>query len=141
MFRGQTEHSIDDKNRLTVPAKFREELGETFFVTKGLDNCLFVFSGPEWEHFEEKLRELPMASGRASHRFFFSGAAECAMDKQGRILLPANLKEYASITKDVVIVGVSNRLEIWDKGKWESYNNSDDLSSDEIASQLELLNV
>ena len=141
MLIGEYQHNIDPKGRVIMPAKFREDLGEHFYVTKGLDGCLFVLSPREWKRLQDKVMAMPISKARGLQRFFFSGAAEAEPDKQGRILLPANLKEYASITKDVVIVGVSNRLEIWDKGKWESYNNSDDLSSDEIASQLELLNV
>ena len=141
MFRGEFEHNIDDKGRVTIPAKFRDELGADFFVTKGLDNCLFVFSREEWESFEEKLRQLPMSSGRASHRFFLSGAAECTLDKQGRVLVPPNLRNHAGLAKDVVVVGVSNRVEIWDKAKWIEYTTSEELSADEVASQLEMLNV
>ncbi len=141
MFRGESEHSLDDKNRLTIPQRFRLGLGELFYVTKGLDNCLFVFPKDEWESFEKKLCELPVSAGRASHRFFFSGAADCTCDKQGRILIPANLKEYASILRDVVIVGVAGRVEIWAKEKWVEYNESVAASPDEIASQLEMLNM
>ena len=141
MFRGESEHSLDEKNRLTVPQRLRVGLGELFYVTKGLDNCLFVFPQEEWEEFERKLCELPLSSGRASHRFFFSGASECSCDKQGRILIPASLRDYASITRDVVIVGVAGRVEIWAKEKWIEYNESVSASPDEIASQLELLNM
>ncbi len=141
MFRGESEHSLDEKNRLTVPQRFRQGLGEVFYVTKGLDNCLFVFPANEWEEFEKKLCQLPVSSGRASHRFFFSGATECSCDKQGRILIPATLKEYSSIIRDVVIVGVASRIEIWSKEKWVEYNESVSASPDEIASQLEMLNM
>ncbi|MDB4897002.1 MAG: MraZ protein [Firmicutes bacterium] len=123
MFMGEFQHSVDAKGRLIIPAKLREGLGERFVATKGLENCLFVFPPKEWEAFGEKLRSLPLASGaaRAFTRLFFSGATECEVDPQGRILLPANLREYAGLDKDVVIMGVSNRVEIWAKGAWEDY--------------------
>lgn len=141
MFRGQSEHALDAKNRLTIPARFREELGEVFFVTKGLDNCLFVFSGGEWEKFEAKLLEQPLSTGRNAHRYFFSGACECTLDKMGRILLPPHLKDHAFIEKDVVIVGVASRLEVWSKARWEAYNTCESFSDEEIAAQLELLQI
>lgn len=141
LFRGESEHSLDEKNRLTIPQRLRSELGEVFYVTRGLDNCLFAFPATEWNAFEEKLCSLPMSTGRASMRFFFSGTMECSCDKQGRILLSQALRDYADITKDVVIVGVSKRVEIWSKEKWVAYNESISADPDEIASQLELLNM
>ncbi|MBP2644871.1 MAG: cell division protein MraZ [Firmicutes bacterium] len=125
MFMGEYLHTIDNKGRLTFPAKFRDLLGETFVATKGLDNCLFVYTQGEWAMLEEKLKKLPMAKpeARAFVRFFFSGAAEVQCDKQGRVLLPPNLREHAALDKDVVVIGVSNRVEIWDKTNWDAYNN------------------
>jgi len=125
MFMGEYLHTIDNKGRLTFPAKFRDLLGETFVATKGLDNCLFVYTQGEWAMLEEKLKKLPMAKpeARAFVRFFFSGAAEVQCDKQGRVLLPPNLREHAALDKDVVVIGVSNRVEIWDKANWDAYNN------------------
>lgn len=121
---GEYLHSIDDKGRLILPVKFREELGASFIVTKGLDNCLFVYDKNEWAILETKLKQLPLGKpeARAFVRFFFSGAAEISCDKQGRVLLPNNLREYAHIDKDVVVIGVSNRIEIWDKVAWDVYN-------------------
>jgi MraZ protein len=121
---GEYLHTIDAKGRLILPAKFREELGELFIVTKGLDNCLFVYAKEEWAILEGKLKQLPLAKpeARAFVRFFFAGAAEVECDKQGRVLLPTNLREYAQVEKDVVILGVSNRVEIWSKSVWDSYN-------------------
>ncbi len=121
---GEYLHSIDDKGRLFLPAKFREELGDSFIVTKGLDNCLFVYDKKEWAILETKLKQLPLAKpeARAFVRFFFSGGAEIACDKQGRVLLPNTLREYAHIDKDVVVIGVSNRIEIWNKEAWDTYN-------------------
>lgn len=124
MFMGEYLHTIDGKGRLIVPAKFREALGEKFIATKGLDHCLFVYPAEEWQALEEKLRALPFTQPdvRAFVRFFFSGATECEVDKQGRILLPANLREYAQLEKDVVLVGVSSRVEIWSQALWTDYS-------------------
>jgi MraZ protein len=121
---GEYLHSVDDKGRLILPAKFREELGDSFIVTKGLDNCLFVYDKKEWAILENKLKQLPLGKpeARAFVRFFFSGGAEITCDKQGRILLPNNLREYAHIDKDVVVIGVSSRIEIWNKEVWDTYN-------------------
>lgn len=121
---GEYLHTIDSKGRLILPAKFREELGEQFIATKGLDNCLFVYSKDEWVILENKLKQLPLAKpeARAFVRFFFSGAAEMECDKQGRILLPTNLREHAKLDKDIVVIGVSNRIEIWSKVLWDAYN-------------------
>src|SRR5690606_26161936 len=124
MFMGEFRHSIDSKGRLIMPAKFRENLGEQFVVTRGLDRCLFVYPRTEWSVLEEKIKTLPMTKKdvRAFVRTLFSGATECEVDKQGRINLPNNLLEYAKIEKDVVIIGVSTRVEIWSASEWESYS-------------------
>lgn len=121
---GEFQHSIDEKGRMIVPARFRDGLGDRFVITKGLDNCLFVYPMEEWLVLEEKLRALPFtkADARAFVRFFLSGATECELDRQGRILLPANLREYAQLDKDVVVIGVSSRVEIWSKVVWEEYS-------------------
>jgi MraZ protein len=124
MFIGKYIHTIDGKGRLIVPAKFREALGEHFIVTKGLDHCLFVYPPVEWNILEEKLRALPFTQPdvRAFVRFFFSGATECELDKQGRILLPADLRDYAQLEKNLVLVGVSSRVEIWSETLWTEYS-------------------
>ena len=136
MFMGEYNHTVDTKGRLIVPSKFREQLGDEFVVTKGLDGCLFVYSKSEWENIEEKFRNVPLTTKdpRKFARFFFAGAASCEVDKQGRILLPVVLREYAGIEKDVVSVGVFNRVEIWDKDKWQESNSYDDM--DEIAEHM-----
>ncbi|GEA17089.1 MAG: transcriptional regulator MraZ [Moorella sp. (in: firmicutes)] len=123
MFMGEFQHTIDDKGRLIIPARFREELGEKFVITKGLDNCLFVYPMSGWAEMEQKLRSLPFtrSDARAFVRFFFSGATECELDRQGRILLPGNLREYAHLEREVVIVGVATRVEIWSRSLWEQY--------------------
>ncbi|HWQ71063.1 MAG TPA: division/cell wall cluster transcriptional repressor MraZ [Desulfitobacteriaceae bacterium] len=125
MFMGEYLHTIDGKGRVFIPAKFREALGVRFIATKGLDHCLFVYPMSEWTALEQKLRALPFTQQdvRAFVRFFFSGAAECEIDKQGRILLPANLREYAQLAKDVVLVGVSTRVEIWSQTLWSDYSS------------------
>ena len=117
MFMGEYNHTVDTKGRLIIPSKFREQLGEEFIVTKGLDGCLFVFPQDEWQAFEEKLRTLPLTQkgARQFTRFFVAGATPCELDKQGRILLPATLREFAGLDKDVVLAGMLNRIEIWSK--------------------------
>lgn len=135
---GEYLHTIDSKGRIILPVKFREELGETFIATKGLDNCLFVYGKDEWTLLENKLKQLPLAKpeARAFVRFFFSGAAELECDKQGRVLLPNNLREHAELDKDVVVIGVSNRIEVWSKDKWEDYNKQISPTVTEIAESL-----
>ena len=136
MFMGEYNHTVDTKGRLIVPSKFREQLGDEFVVTKGLDGCLFVYPESEWKTIEEKFRSVPLTTkdARKFARFFFAGAASCEVDRQGRILLPAVLREYAGIDKEVVSVGVFNRVEIWDKDKWQASNSYDDM--DEVAEHM-----
>lgn len=143
MFIGEYNHSLDPKNRLIIPAKFREQLGEAFVMTKGLDNCLFVYSIDEWRVVEEKLKSLPMTNkdARAFVRFFFAGASECEIDKQGRTLVPSNLKDYANIDKDVVIIGVSTRIEIWSLEQWNKFNNDADISYEDVAEKMSQLGI
>ena len=143
MLIGEFEHSIDTKGRLVLPAKIKDDLGKEFIVTKGLDGCLFGYSLTEWNKFEEKLKTLPLTNKitRDFVRFFLSGAVEEETDKQGRFLLPANLREYASLTKDAVIIGVGTRIEIWDKKKWNEYNSEENLSVDSIAEKMTELGI
>lgn len=143
MFIGEYQHSIDPKGRIIIPSKFRGELGYEFVITKGLDNCLFVYPPDEWKVIEDKLKSLPLTNkdARAFIRFFFSGASESNLDKQGRVLIPANLREHSKIDKDAVIIGVSTRLEIWSKENWESYIDEDNLSYDSIAEKMAELGI
>lgn len=143
MFIGEYQHTIDAKGRLIVPSKLRDQLGDVFVVTKGLDECLFVYPPAEWEIFEKKLKALPLTNKNARKftRFFLAGARECDVDKQGRILVAANLREYASIQKEVVLIGVSNRIEIWSKENWNAYNNVDDFDVAELAETMEELGI
>lgn len=139
MFMGEYNHSIDTKGRVIVPAKFREVLGDAFVVTKGLDGCLYGYSNEEWKAFEDKLGKLPITNKntRQFTRFFLAGAAECEVDKQGRILLPAVLREFAGLEKDVVLVGVASRIEIWSKEKWTEVTSEYDDNMDEVAANME----
>ncbi|MDE6404027.1 MAG: division/cell wall cluster transcriptional repressor MraZ [Lachnospiraceae bacterium] len=136
MFMGEYNHTIDAKGRLIVPSKFREILGDVFVVTKGLDGCLFVYDNEEWKRFEEKLRSLPITNKEARQfvRFFLAGATEAEVDKQGRILIPNVLREFAALTKDVVLVGVGSRIEIWGKERFEDVAAFEDM--DEIAEHM-----
>lgn len=143
MLIGEYEHSLDVKGRLIMPAKLREDMGEKFIITKGLDGCLFGFSQTEWSNFEEKLKTLPLTNKNARDfvRFFLSGAIECEIDKQGRFLIASNLREYANMEKDVVIIGVGTRLEIWNRDKWKTYNSDENISADEIAENMTMLGI
>jgi len=143
MLIGEYEHSLDVKGRLIMPAKLREDIGEKFIITKGLDGCLFGFSLNEWTNFEEKLKSLPLTNKNARDfvRFFLSGAVNVEIDKQGRFLVASNLREYASMEKEVVIIGVGTRIEFWSKDKWEKYNSSDNISADNIAENMTMLGI
>ncbi len=136
MFMGEYNHTIDAKGRLIIPSKFREILGDVFVVTKGLDGCLFVYDNEEWKRFEEKLRALPITNKEARQfvRFFLAGAAEVEVDKQGRILLPNVLREFAQINKDVALLGVGSRIEIWGRERFEDTAVFEDM--DEIAEHM-----
>ncbi|HCL01246.1 MAG TPA: division/cell wall cluster transcriptional repressor MraZ [Lachnoclostridium phytofermentans] len=131
MFMGEYNHTIDAKGRIIVPSKFRESLGEHFVVTVGLDGCLFVYPNEEWQHFVEQLKNLPgNKEARQLQRYFMAGAADCEVDKQGRILIPGNLRQHAGLDKDIVFVGVLSKIEIWSKERWESnsYDNMDEIA-------------
>lgn len=143
MFIGEYNHTIDTKGRLIVPSKFRETLGDVFVVTKGLDGCLFVFPMEEWNVFTEKLRDLPLTKkdARQFSRFFLASAAYCEVDKQGRILLPAVLREFAQLDKDAVLVGISSRIEIWSKSNWDKANDVDVDNMDDIAEHMADLGI
>lgn len=133
--KGEYKHSIDAKGRLAMPAKLREELGDRFTVTKGLDGCLAIYPEREWEGLEERIRALPMSKSRDLQRFFFSAAFDAEMDAQGRILLPANLRAFAGLSKETTIIGASNHAEIWDSEKWAEYNSG--ITDDRIMDAME----
>ncbi len=143
MFIGEYKHSLDSKGRLIVPSKFRDSLGENFIMTKGLDSCLFVYPQEGWVQLENKLKSLPLTNkdARAFVRFFFAGANECTIDKQGRILIPLSLREHAKLNKDAVIIGVSTRVEIWSREEWDKYNEDDSLSYERIAEKMAELGI
>lgn len=142
MFFGEFEHTLDQKGRIIIPAKFREIFKEryidTFYITRGLDRCLFVFTEEEWQKQNKLFREIPFTSAesRKFNRLYFSGAVQVCCDKQGRILIPEYLKNYASITNTVVVVGVSDRMEIWAKEKWQNYFNESLDSFEQLAEKL-----
>lgn len=141
MFKGEYNHTIDTKGRVIIPAKFREKLGESFVITKGLDGCLNGYSNEDWEVLEEKLSSMPLTNkeSRQFSRFFLAGAADCEVDKQGRVLIPTVLREFAQLEKDVVFVGVSKRIEIWSKERWAEVTAQYDDNMDEIAANLDSL--
>ncbi|NLZ83330.1 MAG: division/cell wall cluster transcriptional repressor MraZ [Clostridiales bacterium] len=135
MFMGEFNHSVDAKGRIIIPSKFREDLGEGFVITLGLDGCLFAYPDTEWALFVEKLKTLPgTKEARQLQRYFMAGAAACETDKQGRILIPAKLRESAELEKDIVFVGVLNKIEIWSKERWDKNNDFDDV--DAIAERM-----
>lgn len=138
MFLGEYQHSVDEKGRMIIPAKFRDGLGSSFVITRGLDQCLFVYPREEWMVLEQKLKSLSLmkSDARAFTRFFFSGAIECELDKQGRVNIPSNLRDHAKLEKDTVVIGVSNRVEIWSKQAWEGYSQQSEESFNEIAEKL-----
>lgn len=142
MFIGEYHHAIDTKNRMIVPSKFRDDLNGKFVLTKGLDGCLYGYPIEEWKTLSDKLKTLPLTNknARAFVRFFFSGAHEIEIDKQGRALIPQNLVEYAHIEKEIVSIGVLTRIEIWSKEDWNNYNDSN-VDFDEIAEKMQELGI
>jgi MraZ protein len=143
MILGEFQHTVDGKGRLAIPAKFREFLKTGAIVTRGLDSCLFLFSEKEWRGLAEKLIALPLAqaNSRAFSRLMLSGASDVECDSQGRILVPEYLRTYAHLQKDVVITGMYNRIEIWDKTKWIEYKKKTENESGDIAEQLSNLGI
>ncbi len=143
MFLGEFEHTIDGKGRLTVPAKFRDELASGVVVTRGLDGCLWAYSRSEWEQLAEKISQLPTTNPNARNfaRFMFSSAFDSIPDRQGRVLIPQNLRDYASIGSDTVIIGVMNRVEIWSPERWKSVITQVESDPENFVSQLEDLGI
>ena len=141
MLTGDFNHSIDAKGRLIIPAKFRDALGDNFVITKGMDNCLFVYPPEEWKILEDKLKILPLTNktARDFKRFMLGSAVEGILDKQGRVLIPPSLREFASLDKDVVLVGVLDKVEIWDKAKWDASNAEVEDNIEDITSNMEEL--
>ncbi|HHW32317.1 MAG TPA: division/cell wall cluster transcriptional repressor MraZ [Clostridiaceae bacterium] len=143
LFCGEYQHTIDQKGRIIIPSRFREGLGDKFIITKGLDNCLFAYSQDEWEGILSKLKSIPLTDkeGRAFVRFFVAGAMECEIDKQGRILIPQNLRDYAGLGKDAYILGAINRVEIWDKESWIAHSSDFNDNADKIAEKMSALGI
>ncbi|KKQ94833.1 MAG: Protein MraZ [candidate division CPR2 bacterium GW2011_GWC1_39_9] len=143
MFIGEFQHNIDDKGRLAVPSKFRSKLSEGAVVTRGLDSCLFLYTKEEWQKMAEKISDLPVSQSgaRAFSRLMLAGAMEVDIDKQGRVILPAYLREYAGIKKEVVVAGLYSRIEIWSGEKWSNYKKETEKDSNEIAEQLGNLGI
>src|SRR5690606_32735265 len=142
MFMGEYQHSIDEKGRIIVPAKFRDSLGQSFVVTRGMDNCLFVYPDKEWSVMEQKLKALPLmkSEARAFTRFFLAGATECELDKQGRVNIPSNLREHAKLDKECVVIGVGSRVEIWSKVPLEVNLKCSEEKFDAVAETLDDFN-
>ena len=137
MLIGEYHHSIDDKGRITIPSKIREELGYDFIITRGLDNCLFVYPKTEWENIINKYRELPNTKdARNFMRFFLSGASECNFDKQGRISITSPLKNYAALIKNCIVIGVNDHLEIWSEDRWNAFMIDNEDSFSDLADEL-----
>lgn len=143
MLMGEYHHNVDSKNRIIIPSKFRDELGDKFILTRGLDGCLFVYSNSEWNLIVQKLKELPFTKkdARSFVRFFLSGATEVEFDNQGRINIPMPLIKAASLIKECIIIGVNERLEIWAKDKWENFINDNEESLSDITENLFKTNI
>ena len=143
MFRGETQHNLDSKGRIILPARFREILGDGFIVTRGLDKCLFVFSREEWEKIEAKVAALPLADpdARQFSRFFVGGSADSEIDGQGRAPIPQNLRKYAGLTKEVITIGVGTRIEIWANDILSDYRGDEDVIDDKIAMRMADLGI
>lgn len=143
MLLGEYKHNLDIKGRMAIPAKFREELKSGAIITRGLDNCLFIFTSKEWESLAQKLVALPLAqaNSRAFVRLMMSGASDVEVDSQGRVLIPDYLRKYAGLSKQVVVAGLYNRIEVWDGDSWEKYKSKTESSSDEIAEKLGELGI
>ena len=140
MLKGEYSHNIDPKGRLIIPAKFRDDLGEHFVITKGMENCLYVYPEQHWSEFEEKLNALPTTTDKKARAFayFFQGSAsEGELDRQGRTLIPSVLRDYASLGKEVVFIGMGKRAEIWDKARWDEKNAEVEASIEDIALEME----
>ncbi|MFI3326087.1 MAG: division/cell wall cluster transcriptional repressor MraZ [Clostridia bacterium] len=139
MLYGEYQHNMDLKGRVTVPSKFRDDLGDKFFVCKGLDDCLFLLSESKWQEMVEKVAAMPVSQTRNIQRYFFSGASDIEPDKQGRILIPQTLREYAGLSKEITVIGTGTRAEIWDTAKWKTYNEN--LTGESLEGAMEALGI
>lgn len=140
MLAGEYSHNIDPKGRLTIPSKFRKELGMGFVITKGMDGCLYIYPEAEWDQVADRLSEMSRTTNKVARRFtrfMLAGACPGDIDKQGRVLLPKSLRDYAGLDKEVVLAGVLDRVEIWDRAKWEQNQSQDELDIETLASEME----
>lgn len=140
MLKGEYSHNIDAKGRLIIPAKFRDDLGENFVITKGMEHCLYIYPENEWNNFEEKLNALPTTTDKTARslaHFFQGSATDGDLDKQGRTLIPSTLREFANLDKEVVFIGMGKRAEIWDKARWDEKNAEVEMNIEDIASDME----
>lgn len=143
MFIGEYQHTVDEKGRLAIPMKFRKQLAKGAVVTRGLDNCLFIYDAAEWQKLAEKLSALPLtqANARAFSRLMLAGAMAVDIDKQGRVVLPEYLRDYAGLGKDVIVAGLYSRVEIWNRATWNAYKTQTEKDSNEIAERMGALGV
>ena len=141
MFYGQHRHGIDEKGRLIFPSKYRDDLGEFFYITRGTDRFLMVFTQDEWSKLEQKISSLPISTGGDIQRFFFNNTEKVSFDKQGRVLIPSHLRQYAELDKDVVISGSSTRIEIWNAEKYDKLHGINVDNSADMSAQMELLGI
>lgn len=143
MFIGEFNHTVDMKGRVSLPARFRDELSSNFYITKGMEGCLFIYDEREWTAMDEKIKKLRLTSKAARNfsRQFYGQADQVSCDRQGRFLIPPTLRTYAGIQKEVVILGVSNRIEVWAKDQWETYNEQESMDFDELTDKLDDLDV
>lgn len=138
MLMGEFHHTLDTKGRVIIPAKFREQLGDQFYMTRGMDGCLFGYPSKQWQILEKKMQQLPLTKrdARAFVRFFYSAATECEFDRQGRIIIPRTLRDHAGLTKKCVIIGVSERFEIWSEDRWNEFSQKAEENFDNIAENM-----
>lgn len=141
MLIGEYHQNIDAKGRINIPSKFRLDLGESFVVAKGLDNCAYIYPKEAWQAFQEGLCSAQPTQRRHLQRFFFSGAEECSIDSQGRVLIPSHVREYANLQKEIVVVGVSDKVEIWNRDAWTDYMKEPAFEAEAIASIMEEMGI
>ena len=141
MFRGEFSHSLDAKGRIILPQRLRDGLGEKFIIARGIERCLFVYTLKDWEIFEEKAKTLPISDKNARRftRFFMGGAYEAEADAQGRTVVPAHLREHAGLTREIVSIGVTNRIEVWSKEAWAAYNETENFVDDELGEYMKVI--
>ncbi len=141
MLIGEYNQNLDAKGRLNIPSKFRNDLGDSFVVSKGLNNTVYIYPKEEWRRFEQEIKSAIPSRRRMLQHFFCTGAEECGIDSQGRVVIPPKIREYAGLVKEVVVIGVSDKVEVWEKTKWDEYMNSSAFSEEEISSFVDELGM